>query len=390
MRNRGDRPSGCCWCWRRSQVMATPLSVKDLFRRHRSRRKARCTGRSPCSNAGVSSRKTRPLRARSDQLAIRAWLRREFAAWPKRAAAKMKQPARCFVQESIGLVVAVKQCERLKWSTASTLLRCRFRLRGAAESWRWRTLLVCWPIRRDRGLYTVFDNDPAGCVAIEAELEQIRAQGYAVSDSEVDPRVGERPDLHRSGRGGQQCVDHADGVVHTRHWPRKANSSTGCTARAISSWRWSLRHQCTMHDVRPTGTGEKIEFHYVCSAVYCKRWRRTTLWRIAAYVPSGWIFASAVLKAAFSCGWSLRSGDAVGFGRQLFVQHTAAGARLHQADRRPACRSAAASARPMPNQIEHFLILLHFHAVDLREIVAQEVDRLRAHLDRHFLCCSDR
>jgi DNA-binding IclR family transcriptional regulator len=57
---------------------------------------------------------------------------------------------------------------------------------------------------RTEVLDTVFDNDPAGRAAIEAELEQIRAQGYAVSDSEVDPGVWgvSAPVFRRASRRG--------------------------------------------------------------------------------------------------------------------------------------------------------------------------------------------
>jgi DNA-binding IclR family transcriptional regulator len=48
-----------------------------------------------------------------------------------------------------------------------------------------------------------FANDPTGRKAIEAELNEIRSRGYAVSDSEVDPGVWgvSVPVFRRAARG---------------------------------------------------------------------------------------------------------------------------------------------------------------------------------------------
>ena len=55
---------------------------------------------------------------------------------------------------------------------------------------------------RTEVLDTTFDDDATGRAALEAELARVRAQGYAVSDSEVDPGVWgvSAPIFHRAGR----------------------------------------------------------------------------------------------------------------------------------------------------------------------------------------------
>jgi DNA-binding IclR family transcriptional regulator len=87
-------------------------------------------------------------------------------------------------------------------------------------------------------LDSVFDNDPVGRCAIEAELQQIRAQGYAVSDSEVDPGVWgvSAPIFHRSGRSAGSGASITLMAPSTRAIGRESQFIDGTlrTARAIS------------------------------------------------------------------------------------------------------------------------------------------------------------
>jgi DNA-binding IclR family transcriptional regulator len=93
---------------------------------------------------------------------------------------------------------------------------------------------------RSEVLDSVFDNDPAGRAAIEAELEQIRARGYAVSDSEVDPGVWgvSAPIFHRSGRGAGSSASITLMAPSTRAIGRESQFIDGTlrTARAISEY----------------------------------------------------------------------------------------------------------------------------------------------------------
>jgi DNA-binding IclR family transcriptional regulator len=112
-------------------------------------------------------------------------------------------------QESIGLVVAVNDqviCLEMIESTHS--LRCSFEkgravpLRAGASA---KSLLAFMPDKtRAETLDRQFANDPKGRQAIEAELNEIRTRGYAVSDSEVDPGVWgvSVPVFRRAARGG--------------------------------------------------------------------------------------------------------------------------------------------------------------------------------------------
>jgi DNA-binding IclR family transcriptional regulator len=110
-------------------------------------------------------------------------------------------------QESVGLVVAVKhQVMCVEMIDSEHSLRCSFErgravpLRAGASA---KSLLAFMADKvRTDVLNTVFHGDPAGRAAIEAELNQIRAQGYAVSDSEVDSGVWgvSAPIFHRLGR----------------------------------------------------------------------------------------------------------------------------------------------------------------------------------------------
>ncbi|WP_207005004.1 IclR family transcriptional regulator [Trinickia mobilis] len=97
-------------------------------------------------------------------------------------------------QESVGLLVAVNDrvvCLEMIESTHS--LRCSFEkgravpLKAGASA---KSLLAFLPEKaRAETLDRVFAGDAAGRAAIETELVQIRARGYAVSDGEVDPGV---------------------------------------------------------------------------------------------------------------------------------------------------------------------------------------------------------
>lgn len=109
-------------------------------------------------------------------------------------------------QESIALVVAVKNqvlCVEMVESQHS--LRCSFEkgrtvpLKAGAST---KSLLA---FMNDKActdvLDSTFKDDATGRAALEAELPRIRTQGYAVSDSEVDPGVWgvSAPIFHRAG-----------------------------------------------------------------------------------------------------------------------------------------------------------------------------------------------
>ncbi|BAN26651.1 IclR family transcriptional regulator [Caballeronia insecticola] len=97
-------------------------------------------------------------------------------------------------QESVGLIVAVNDqviCLEMIESTHS--LRCSFEkgravpLRAGASA---KSLLAFMPDKaRAETLERQFADDHAARAALETELDGIRARGYAVSDSEVDPGV---------------------------------------------------------------------------------------------------------------------------------------------------------------------------------------------------------
>ncbi|MDR5760894.1 IclR family transcriptional regulator [Caballeronia sp. LZ035] len=94
-------------------------------------------------------------------------------------------------QESVGLIVAVNDqviCLEMIESTHS--LRCSFEkgravpLRAGASA---KSLLAFMADKtRAETLERQFADDPAARAALEAELDAIRARGYAVSDSEID------------------------------------------------------------------------------------------------------------------------------------------------------------------------------------------------------------
>ena len=154
----------------------------------------------------------------------------------------MQQLARSS-QESIGLVVAVNnQVMCLEMITAGT--RCGLVRKGpggAAESGRIGEITAGVHGRRARteALDSMFDDDTAGRATIEAELEQIRAQGYAVSESEVDPGVWgvSAPIFHRNGRAAGSSASITLMAPSTRATGREKESidvtiTTAC--RAIS------------------------------------------------------------------------------------------------------------------------------------------------------------
>jgi DNA-binding IclR family transcriptional regulator len=111
-------------------------------------------------------------------------------------------------QESVGLVVVVNDqvvCLEMIESTHS--LRCSFEkgravpLKAGASA---KSLLAFLADKaRAEALDRVFADDPPGRARIEAQLAQIRTQGYAVSDSEVDPGVWgvSAPVFRRAARG---------------------------------------------------------------------------------------------------------------------------------------------------------------------------------------------
>jgi DNA-binding IclR family transcriptional regulator len=155
---------------------------------------------------------------------------------------EMQQLARAS-QESIGLVVAVKhQVMCLEMVDSQHSLRCSFEkgravpLKAGASA---KSLLAFMADKaRAEVLDSVFDNDPVGRCAIEAELQQIRAQGYAVSDSEVDPGVWgvSAPIFHRSGRSAGSGASITLMAPSTRAIGRESQFIDGTlrTARAIS------------------------------------------------------------------------------------------------------------------------------------------------------------
>lgn len=110
--------------------------------------------------------------------------------------------------ESVGLIVAVNDqviCLEMIESTHS--LRCSFEkgravpLRAGASA---KSLLAFMADKtRAESLERQFASDDAARAALEAELERIRARGYAVSDSEVDPGVWgvSAPVFRRAARG---------------------------------------------------------------------------------------------------------------------------------------------------------------------------------------------
>jgi DNA-binding IclR family transcriptional regulator len=155
---------------------------------------------------------------------------------------EMQQLARAS-QESIGLVVAVRhQVMCLEMVDSQHSLRCSFEkgravpLKAGASA---KSLLAFMADRaRAEVLDSVFGNDPVGRAAIEAELQQIRAQGYAVSDSEVDPGVWgvSAPIFHHSGRSAGSSASITLMAPSTRAIGRESQLIDGTlrTARAIS------------------------------------------------------------------------------------------------------------------------------------------------------------
>ncbi|WP_028228805.1 IclR family transcriptional regulator [Paraburkholderia ferrariae] len=119
----------------------------------------------------------------------------------------MRQLARAS-QESVGLVVVLNdQVICLEMVESPHSLRCSFEkgravpLKAGASA---KSLLAFLPEKlRAETLDRVFGPDTQGRAAIDAELDQIRARGYAVSDSEVDPGVWgvSAPVFRRSARG---------------------------------------------------------------------------------------------------------------------------------------------------------------------------------------------
>ncbi|MDR3098131.1 MAG: IclR family transcriptional regulator [Paraburkholderia sp.] len=111
-------------------------------------------------------------------------------------------------QESVGLLVAVNDrviC--LEMIESSHSLRCSFEkgravpLKAGASA---KSLLAFMSGKaRAETLERVFRGDAQGRATIDAELERIRAKGYAMSDSEVDPGVWgvSAPVFRRVARG---------------------------------------------------------------------------------------------------------------------------------------------------------------------------------------------
>jgi DNA-binding IclR family transcriptional regulator len=116
-------------------------------------------------------------------------------------------------QESVGLIVAVNDqviCLEMIESTHS--LRCSFEkgravpLRAGASA---KSLLAFMAEKtRNEALQRQFTNDDPARATLEAELERIRARGYAMSDSEVDPGVWgvSAPVFRRLSRGADASI----------------------------------------------------------------------------------------------------------------------------------------------------------------------------------------
>ncbi|WP_144109854.1 IclR family transcriptional regulator [Paraburkholderia sp. BCC1886] len=146
-------------------------------------------------------------------------------------------------QESVGLLVAIKhQVMCLDMVDSPQSLRCSFEkgravpLRAGASA---KSLLAFMAARsRDEALDGLFGDDPAGRAAIETELEQIRQQGYAVSDSEVDPGVWgvSVPIFHRTGRaaGSNASITLMAPSTRARGRENQFVDATLRAARAIS------------------------------------------------------------------------------------------------------------------------------------------------------------
>ncbi|KKL35677.1 IclR family transcriptional regulator [Burkholderia contaminans FFH2055] len=116
-------------------------------------------------------------------------------------------------QESVGLIIAVNDqviCLEMVESTHS--LRCSFEkgravpLRAGASA---KSLLAFMAEKtRNEALERQFAGDDTARAALETELERIRARGYAVSDSEVDPGVWgvSAPVFRRMPRSAGACA----------------------------------------------------------------------------------------------------------------------------------------------------------------------------------------
>jgi DNA-binding IclR family transcriptional regulator len=157
-------------------------------------------------------------------------------------------------QESIGLVVAVNnQVMCLEMIDSRHSLRCSFEkgravaLKAGASA---KSLLAFMPERaRTDVLDSIFHDAPANThthafatdrAAIEAELQHIRTQGFAVSDSEVDPGVWgvSVPIYHRAGRAASSSASITLMAPSTRAAGRESQfiDATLRTARAISEY----------------------------------------------------------------------------------------------------------------------------------------------------------
>lgn len=146
-------------------------------------------------------------------------------------------------QESIGLVVAVNnQVMCLEMIDSRHSLRCSFEkgravaLKAGASA---KSLLAFMAEKpRAEVLDSMFHDNHAERAAIEAELGKIRAQGFAVSDSEIDPGVWgvSVPIYHRAGRAASSSASITLMAPSTRAAGRESLfiDATLRTARAIS------------------------------------------------------------------------------------------------------------------------------------------------------------
>ena len=148
-----------------------------------------------------------------------------------------------FSQESVGLVVAVKdQAVCLDMVESSQSLRCSFEkgravpLKAGASA---KSLLAFMGERRRSDILDhAYAGDAAGRAAADTQLERIRVDGYVVSDGEVDSGVWgvSAPVLHRSTRASPDAATITLMAPSTRAIGREAQliDATRRAAREIS------------------------------------------------------------------------------------------------------------------------------------------------------------
>ncbi|KWZ39864.1 IclR family transcriptional regulator [Burkholderia savannae] len=147
-------------------------------------------------------------------------------------------------QESVGLLVSVNdQVICLEMVESRHSLRCSLEkgravpMRAGASA---KSLLAFMTAKaRTEALDRVFDRNPDGRASLEVQLAEIRAQGYAVTDSEVDSGVWgvSAPIFQHAGRGAGSSASITLMVPSTRATGREMQliELTVRTARSIST-----------------------------------------------------------------------------------------------------------------------------------------------------------